>query len=76
MLGSRALISPVVGRYSSQTSTIMTINTHLLPADVSLEEEENSNFDFRRFYLRVLGKSFKAIKPSRSLAEEQDRPFS
>ena len=54
----------------------MTINTHLLPADVSLEEEENSNFDFRRFYLRVLGKSFKAIKPSRSLAEEQDRPFS
>ena len=28
----------------------MTINSHLLPADVSLEEEENSNYDFGRFY--------------------------
>ena len=54
----------------------MTINSHLLPADVSLEEEANSNFDFRRFHPRVLRKSFKGIKPSRSLAEEQNRPFS
>ena len=63
-------------RHLDQLVGLLGTLSHLLPADVSLEEEENSDFDFKGFYPRVLRKSFKGIKPSQSLAEEQDRPFS
>lgn len=42
----------------------------LAPYQRLSREGRNSNFDFRRFYPRVLRKSFKGIKSSRSLAEE------
>ena len=50
MLRSRAFHSLAPRRFSSRLTPIVNTSSHLLPANTILEEEENPDYDRRRFY--------------------------
>lgn len=50
MLRSRAFVPLAARRHSSRLTPIMNTSSHLLSADAPLEEEENPDYDPRRFY--------------------------
>lgn len=53
MLRSRAFLSLALRRFSSRPTPIMS--AHVLPADTPLEEEENPDYDPKRFYPARVG---------------------
>ena len=62
--------------FASTKSTIMTTNSELLPAPTSLSKRKNILVTTSDASIqRELRKPFKGIRPSRSLAGEQGRPF-
>lgn len=50
MLRSRTFYSLAMKGRSSRLTPIKNTSSHLLPADAPLEEEENPDYDPRRFY--------------------------
>jgi hypothetical protein len=57
MLRSRASLSLALRRLSSRPTPTMNTISHLLPANILLEEEENPDYDPKRFYPARVGET-------------------
>jgi hypothetical protein len=55
MLRSRASLFLALRHFSSRLTPIMNTTSHLLPANTLLEEEENRDYDPKRFYPARVG---------------------